>query len=289
MSRVVIAGAGALGQSLAAKLKGAHEVSISTADLTATHETEVAFAGAHTVVMLARAHAPVARLAKAEPAELDALMADSVARAAKLVGVKHLVHFACGDDDARVPLLERAGVPLAVLRGGGPDPLVHLEALINGGKVPAASPWSGPPREDTPPRYGTCSVQRYPRPGTWSALDVARTYFQWLPTDTPLVRTTERAGVFSISMAGVRSLVLRHVPGRSYDDVAWLEVVDGALARRSMAPGRFEFRVLLDGKTVMTSLIGYEPTIPFAVYKVTQAVLHERVMRRFGAWLETQK
>jgi hypothetical protein len=104
-----------------------------------------------------------------------------------------------------------------------------------------------------------------------------------------MARTSEREGVFTISMAGVRSLILRHVPGRSTDDIAWLEVADGAMARRSQSPGRFEFRVLLDGTTVLTSVIGYESTLPFVVYRVTQALLHERVMRRFGTWLETQK
>jgi hypothetical protein len=289
MSRVVIAGSGALGQSLAARLKDSHDVHFAAGDLTAPHVTEVAFAGAHTVVMLARANAPIAKLPKAEPADLDLLLADSVARAVKLAGVKRLVHFACGDDDVRVPLLERAGVPLAVLRGGGPDPVEHLATLVNGGTSLQTAAWTGPAREEKPPRFGTCSIQRYPRPANWSALELARAYFEWLPSDTKLAKTSEREGAFTISMAGVRSLVLRHVPGRSSDDLAWLEVADGAMARRSLSPGRFEFRMLLDGSTAMTSLIGYEPSLPFAVYRITQALLHERVMRRFATWLEAQK
>ncbi len=291
MSRVVIAGAGALGQSLATRLQATHEVRLAKADLTTVHETEVAFAGAQTVVMLARTNGPVAKLSRAAPADLDLLLADSVARAAKLVGVKHLVHFACGDDDARVPLLERAGVPLSVLRGGGPDPVELLAAMVNSGpgaKSMTTPAWTGPARAAKEPTHLNCSVQRYVRPAGWSALDFARAYFTWLPSDVPTVKTVERAGAFTIDIAGVRALVLRHVPGRSSDDLAWLEVSNGALVRRGGGLGRFEFRVLLDQVTVVASLVGYESALPFPLYRFTQAAMHERVMRHFGAWLETQ-
>jgi hypothetical protein len=259
------------------------------ADLLTQHGAEVALTGAHTVVLLAHARRAPARLQRASLADLDRLLADSVARAAKLVDAKHLVVFACGEDDARIPLLEKSGVPLSVLRGGGPDPVELLAAMVSSPGSQTTAAWTGLSPEPRPPSWPTCSVQRYQRPAGWSALDLARAYFKWLPGDAPLVKTTVSEGVFTVSLAGVRGLVLRLEPGRSSDDCAWLVVADGALTSRSAPEARLEFRVLLDGVTAMAALIGYEPSLPWPLYRFTQAMVHERSMRRFGAWLAEQK
>ncbi len=307
MSRVVIAGAGAIGKALAQKLAATHDVravrqssdlppsserlSWYQADLTTLHGAEVALTGAHTVVLLAQARRAPARLQHASLEDLDRLLGDSVARAARLVDAKHLILFANGDDDVRVPLLEQSGVPVSILRGGFPDPVELLAGMVNAGagsghaQTPA---WTGLAPEARPPSTPTCSIQRYGRPPGWAALDIARAYFKWLPSDVPLVKTTEHAGVFSIHFAGVRALVLRLIPGRSTSDCAWLAVADGSMNGGS-AESRFEFRVLLDGVTAMAAMVGYQPALPWVVYRFTQSVLHERVMRRFGLWLAEQK
>ncbi len=286
MSRVVIAGAGALAQKLSQQLAGRHEVRLTSGvDLTARHEAEVAFAGAQTVVLLAATRGPSAPLKTAAAAEVDRLLADSVARAAKLVGAQRLVHFACGDDDVRVPLLEKSGVAVSVLRGGGPDPVAALAAIVDGGPVPAPVAWSGAPPSREEPRWPTCSVQRYVLPRGWDATKLAEAYFEWLPANAPMTKVTRLNNAFTVSFGGVRSLVLRRVAGRSDADCAWLEIADGALAERGA--GRLEFRVLLDG-SVLAALIGFKPTLPFVVYRFTQSLVHERVMRRFGTWLEAQ-
>ncbi len=305
MSRVVIAGAGALGKALATRLAATHDVRAVRAsgdlpapserltwfqaDLLLLHGAELALTGAHTVVLLAQTRRAPAKLQRASLKDLDLLLADSVARAAKLVGVKHLIVFACGDDDARLALLEKSGVPLSVLRGGGADPVAQLAAMVD---APPASvqtaAWAGAVPEERAPLLTTCSVQRAACPPGWSGLDLARSYFKWLPSDVPLVKTSEHEGVFTISMAGVRGLVLRLVPGRSTPDCAYLAVCDGVLARPPSDDSRFEFRVLLDG-TAMTGVINFHPSLPWVIYRFTQALMHERTMRHFSAWLDEQK
>ena len=288
MSRVVIAGAGQLGRALSERLASTHEVHLATADLTSIAEAEVACAGAQTVVFLARASRRIARLPRADPDDVNRLLADSVARAARRVGAKHLVHFECGATDVRTPLLAEAGVPLSVLQGGGPDPVELLANLVRQGAKagPLTTPaWSGPEQEAHEPRFGTCSIQRYRRLPGLSAFELARRYFEWLPGDMRFVKTSERDAVFTLQIAGVRALVLRYVAGRSSDEVAWFDIADGRMARRS-SEGRFEFRHLVDGTHSMASLIAYQPALPFWLYRITQAVMHERVMRRFGEFLE---
>lgn len=308
MSRVVIAGAGVVGTALAQKLAATHDVravrasnglpapsgrlSWYQADLTTMHGAELALAGAHTVVVLAQARRAPARLQRASLDDLDLLLGDSLARAAKLVGAQHLVVFASREDDVRVPLLEKSGVPLSVLRGGGPDPVEQLAQLVSSAPGSAQTTqtgaWSASPAGARPPSIPTCSIQRYVRPPGWKAIDLARAYFKWLPSDVPLVKTSEHEGVFTISVAGVRGLVLRLVPGRSCDDCAWLSVADGSM-NGGAQEARFEFRVLLDGTTALAALLGYQPALPWPIYRFTQAVMHERVMRRFGVWLAGQK
>lgn len=278
-SPVVIAGQGALAESLHARLSPTHHVRLATVDYTCLHEAEVALAGARTVVMLARAEEPVARLPRADVAELDRLMADSVARAARAVGASRLVLAARGADDVQAELLARSGVPLVVAQH-------ELDALATHAGPAVDAPSATVTRREPKERL-TCSIHRYRRPRGMTALDFARAYFEWLPRDTPLTRVVEREGTFTIFVGGVRALVLRHVPGRSSEHLAWLEPLDGALVDRS-ATGRFEFRVLLDEETVLASLIDFRPALPFPLYRFTQAVMHERSMRHFRAWLEAR-
>lgn len=288
MARVVIAGAGSLGTALAKRLEGKHEVRLAKAELTSLPSTEIALAGAQTVVHLSRAASPVARLPRASTTDLDLLIADTLARATKLVGATHLIHFASGADDARIALLERSGATLSVIRGGGVE---ALEEAIDTPGNKDGTPHAPSERDaNKPPRFGTCSVQRYKRPSGWKAIDLARAYFRWLPSDVPMVRTTELNGVFTIYTAGVRTLVLRLVPGRSSEDLAWFEIADGALraAKQPSDDARLEFRVLLDGTTALAAMIDFAPSLPFFIYRFTQAAMHERVMRRFGDWLSTR-
>jgi hypothetical protein len=310
MGRVVIAGGtGALGQALARRLSVGHQVlavrppalgeappaaqsdGAWPADLLSIPDAEVALAGAETVVMLAQARRPPAKLTRASLDDLDRLLADSVARAAQRCGVKRLVVFRCGHDDVRLALLEKSGVPLSVLSGGGPDPIEALAGLVDAppGTALELPPWQGDAPAAKEPRLRVCSVQRYARPAGWSAEELARAYFRWLPGAALATRVEEGAGVFAIHAFGTRSLVLRHLPGRSEPDSYVLQVADGALVHRAKGPGRLEFRVLLDGATAMTVLTGYEPRLPWLVYRFSQALMHERVMRRFGDFLDEQR
>ena len=89
----------------------------------------------------------------------------------------------------------------------------------------------------------------------------------------------------TISIAGSDALKLSRVPGRSDVDCAHYEIVGGSLVSR--AEGRLEFRRLLDGSGV-AALIGYQPSLPFAAYRFSQALVHERTMKKFTAWLAAQ-
>jgi hypothetical protein len=292
---IVIAGAGPLAAGLAERLgaKGlpARLVSTTTtvgwrADLTHLAEAEVACAGARTLVVLAATRRAPTKRSPTACADLDRLLADSLARAARGCGVTHVVLYACGDDDPREALLRASGVPVSVLRGGGPDPLPLLESLIHRGPGDdlITERWSSVGSSSRGSAL-VGSVQRYRCPPGWSAERLAQRYFAWLPGQVPTVRVETSGPTCAIWAFGTRVLVLLHQPGRSEDGCSTWGLADGALVGERPLDARFEFRVLLGGTEAMTSFIGFEPRLPWPVHQLTQALLHQRVMTRFAALL----
>ncbi len=302
-ARVVVAGGtGRLGRVLVEKLASTHAVRVLTnrpgelaaiqwrADLLSIPETEVGLASAQVAVYLARAGQP-ARLTSAGDGDLDLLMADAFARAARRCGAR-VVFFSCGEDDPREAIFRAAGVPLSILRGGGPDPVTELLDLVARPEptlrtLPA---WTPPEPEGKPrePDVLVCSVQRFPLPAGFTARQVADGYFRWLNGGLPMVKVEQWGQSVVVRSAGVPVLMMRHSPGASEDDSAVLEVFDGALVGRGPGRGRFEFRVPLTGGVVFARLHGFTPALPWPVYRMTQALVHSSSMKRFGRWLATQ-
>jgi hypothetical protein len=301
-TRVVIAGGtGQLGRSLAVRLKATHDVTcVGTratpeagdwkANLLSVAEAEVALAGAHLVVFLARTRKPQARLFQGSPTDVDLLLADSVARAVRLTKPRRLIYFGCGENDEREATLVHSGAPVSVLTGGGDDPVIQLEQLVTADAVEtrrlpvwkgndvARERWRGPST--------VLSVQRHtPRPG-WTAAQTARAYFEWLPSAATGTSTVLGAEAYEIKAGGVGMLRLRRVTGQSSDDLEVLEVRDGSLVSDG-AMGALEFRLLSSPSVLMTTLRGFVPSMPWLLYRASQAPIHARVMRRFGAWLAT--
>lgn len=296
--RIVIAGGtGPLGRELQKRLEGDFEVlAVGTRDATNANtwkanvlsvpETEVALAGADTVVFLARTSGARARLLQGVPADVDAVLADSVARAAKLVGAKRLVAFFTNEQDEREALLRASGVPLSVLSGGGDEPVRQLEELVRASDVetrrlPAgkgasgtASAWSG--------ASTVLSVQRLPRKAGRTAAQLTRDYFEWLPTDVPTVKTVLGSTTYEVLLSGVSVLRLRRLEGQCRDELEVLEVRDGAFVASGKV-GVFEFR--LAGDALFTTLRDFVPAMPWLMYRASQAPMHARTMRRFGAFL----
>ncbi|MBC2603541.1 NAD(P)H-binding protein [Puniceicoccus vermicola] len=134
------------------------------------------------------------------------------------------------------------------------------------------------------------SVQRMPLPEGWSAEQVAKEYGEWL--------TKRFWGMLTVSQGN---------EGQIYFDWRWpkmrllrLEltpysnngtrrrafyITGGVLSRSPDPPGRLEFRIFPEEGFLVAAIHGFEPSLPWRIYSLTQAKIHLWVMRRFAKHL----
>jgi uncharacterized protein YbjT (DUF2867 family) len=134
------------------------------------------------------------------------------------------------------------------------------------------------------------SVQRMSLPPGKNAVDVNAEYFNWLKRVTsPLIRVVKIDDKIKLLLLGkIKLLELNLIAERSSDD-RHLMRIQGGLLVIDEKPGRFEFRVVLNRRFVLAAIHDYRPTLPWFIYKYTQAVLHLFVMRRFAKHLAAQE
>lgn len=140
------------------------------------------------------------------------------------------------------------------------------------------------------PSNRVVSLQRFDKPPSMSARDVADAYFDWLPKGMrPFVRVTRLdvpGAAFWLAGWPRPLLELTLDEAASDADRAVYRISGGSLASSTEAErGTFEFRSVLGGGLVMALVAGFVPRLPWLLYKATQAVVHLWVMRAFGRHL----
>jgi hypothetical protein len=133
------------------------------------------------------------------------------------------------------------------------------------------------------------SVQRLPNPLRHRAPWVARMYQSWLPRffrALIVVRSDGDSAMFTTF--GIPLLKLQFIEDRSDDRRQLFYVVDGHLVKRRDY-GWLEFRNVLDDEYVISAIHEFVPNLPWYVYVLTQARVHEWVMNSFGRFLAQRK
>jgi uncharacterized protein YbjT (DUF2867 family) len=133
------------------------------------------------------------------------------------------------------------------------------------------------------------SVQRLPLPPGRRARWAATEYFRWLERAMrPLLRVdlSEGGAHARIGIAGttISLLELRFSPERSTEDRPLLHIVGGLLSNDD-GRGRLELRELRGTQTMLAAIHDYIPSLPWFVYRHTQALAHLWVMWRFARHL----
>lgn len=146
-------------------------------------------------------------------------------------------------------------------------------------------------------RY-VCSIQRLPLPPGRDAEWVTREYARWLPLLFRFflrVRVDEQLNL-SFRLAGVKRplLELSHSAARSSSDRPLYYITGGILAREAnpadgRAPARLEFRESPDRRSVLAAIFNYRPSLPWWIYRLSQAPIHLLVMKLFAWHLAKQQ
>jgi hypothetical protein len=202
---------------------------------------------------------PRERLLQGEPRDLLLLRADSLARAARATGSRLWIEV--GADPAALGLLRAHGVEL------GQAPNAPLLAPWNGGNVP-----------------GVRSVQRIPVPGGRDAAWMLEAYLAWLHRLPGIRVRRDEAGV---SFHGAGLELLSFGPPQRSENRAWLTLSGGRLASpRAAEPSSLELRVLPDGAQALMAVHHYQPSLPWPLYRASQAPIHLWAVAGYARSLE---
>jgi uncharacterized protein YbjT (DUF2867 family) len=147
--------------------------------------------------------------------------------------------------------------------------------------VPVA--YQAAPERSSGRRSDVRSVQRLPLPPGRDAAWVASEYMRWLPEGfRPFIRVEVDGHACRFYGFGLATplLVLELAPLRSGKDRQLFYITRGLLAS-GRGRGRLEFREVLDRRYIIAAIHEFEPTLPWYVYRFSQAYAHLWVMWRF--------
>ena len=86
------------------------------------------------------------------------------------------------------------------------------------------------------------------------------------------------------NLLGIRLLELKRILDRSDEKRQLFYIVGGKLAKRT-DHGWLEFRSVLKNDHIITAIHEFVPSLPWFLYKNTQALVHLFVMKQFGRYL----
>ncbi|MGZ2590373.1 hypothetical protein ACUW81_000608 [Staphylococcus borealis] len=129
------------------------------------------------------------------------------------------------------------------------------------------------------------AISRFSIPANYSMEDVAKTYATFINNITlHLINGTINENKFDITLPFMNQFILKMERDMedSSEDMIVYKIVGGNLAlSNNGGNARFEFRRILDTNEAIVALQEYEPTLPWVVYKYTQANIHKTVMELF--------
>jgi nucleoside-diphosphate-sugar epimerase len=133
------------------------------------------------------------------------------------------------------------------------------------------------------------SVQRLPVPEGWTMNEVALEYMNWLDNFFKAFLKIERNGdLLHFCSIFIRKplLTLEFSRDRTFETRELFYIVGGVLAR-PRADARLEFRESPEKDFFIAAIHNYNPSLPWYVYRYTQALVHAFVMKKFGKHLRS--
>lgn len=133
------------------------------------------------------------------------------------------------------------------------------------------------------------SVQRLSNPRNKSAKWIADMYPKWLDRYFRFILTaTVKGDLVRFYLFNILLLQLNYMPDRSDDNRSLFYITGGVLSKRNDM-GWLEFRSVLGNKHIISAIHRFVPSLPWYIYKFTQAIGHLFVMDQFDRFLKKQR
>ncbi|MBH47463.1 MAG: epimerase [Halobacteriovorax sp.] len=130
------------------------------------------------------------------------------------------------------------------------------------------------------------SIQRLPSLPSLEARDLANEYMLWLPKFFKFfIKVIIHNQKAYFKCLGFTLLELTHIEQRSNSTRHLFFITGGVLCKRH-DHGWLEFRQINNRKWTISAIHEFVPTLPWWIYRFTQAPLHSFVMKRFGRYLK---
>jgi len=167
------------------------------------------------------------------------------------------------------------------------------EALAEAMDQPAALSEQRPPRpRPSHTAAAVTSVQRLRPASPMRIADVVQEFTRWLPAFMRPIVSVRRSsdGSLSFRSGSIELLSLEYSEERSTPTRQLYYIAGGRLLRKvpGEARGRLEFRAVPGGSEVIAAILDYRPSLPWWIYRQTQARVHALVMLAFGLHLRLQ-
>jgi nucleoside-diphosphate-sugar epimerase len=131
------------------------------------------------------------------------------------------------------------------------------------------------------------SIQRLGEKIEIPAKEVANLYMDWLPKYFFfLIRIHRDGNIISFRLFNSITLLrLKYIYDPNMKDRAKFHIVGGLLCQEDDT-GWLEFRSVNEGQFFLASINEFIPTLPWFIYRYSQAALHKNVMDNFGKYVQ---
>lgn len=154
------------------------------------------------------------------------------------------------------------------------------------GQSPSAYSYNGTDNETS-----VRSVQRVTTLFRSEVKDITNIYFKWLNNFlNPMIKVAQSGNFYKIHFFLIKKplLVFEYSEARSFPGRELYYIHSGLLAAKSNR-ARIEFRSIYQGLYKIIAIHDYHPSLPWYLYKYTQALFHLFIMRSFGNYLIQKK
>lgn len=133
------------------------------------------------------------------------------------------------------------------------------------------------------------SIQRLPNPHHYKNEIISKKYVSWLPKKLKFfitVKENENIVTFHLMNFSAPLLTLKKIKERDEVDRVKFHIIGGLLSK-TRDTGWLEFRQVANGRFTLSSIHEFFPSLPWYIYKFTQAPVHAWVMKSFGNYLKS--